>query len=130
MTEHAPLFVLRVAGLPISSVHRLRCPDSIAWANEILRREEQLSAGGAALSELLHSLVKSNEDERSRRRLLELRRQVFRSAAPPNPTEVLELLSTMDRNVAGMLSTWLAHREALAVYDRVEVDVAAISVLA
>ena len=36
--ELAPLLMLRVAGLPIDAVRGLRCPDSVGWAGEALRR--------------------------------------------------------------------------------------------
>jgi lantibiotic biosynthesis dehydratase-like protein len=110
----AGLFVLRVAGLPVSCVHRLRCPESADWADEVLLREDRLGARGAELSELLHGLIKANEDDDARRRLLSLRRQIFRNALPPAPAAAVTLVSAMDGAVAAVLEAWLADRERLA----------------
>ncbi|MEK8169115.1 lantibiotic dehydratase [Streptomyces sp. M19] len=75
-------FMLRVAGLPVESVHALRCPDGSDWARRVLAEERRLSARGAELSDLLHGLVKANEDDRARRGLIRLRRELFNNRLP------------------------------------------------
>jgi hypothetical protein len=112
--ELAPLLMLRVAGLPFAAVHGLRCPRSQAWAEEALRREDDLLGRGAALSDRLHGLVGANSDEQARRRLLDLRRQVFRAALPADPAGVHALVAGLDAGIAGELAGWLADRQALA----------------
>ncbi|WP_329100874.1 lantibiotic dehydratase family protein [Micromonospora sp. NBC_01699] len=109
-----PLFVLRVAGLPVTAVRRLRSPTTSEWADEVLRREHRLAARGAELSEALHGLVKANEDELSRRRLLTLRRQVFQNVLPADPAGAVELVGSADDPVASRLSGWLRDRRELA----------------
>lgn len=109
-----PLFMLRVAGLPVTAVRHLRSPTTSDWADEVIRRENQLTARGAELSDLLHGLVKANEDERSRRRLLTLRRQVFRNVLPTDPQGAVDLVRDVDDQVASRLSSWLWDRQRLA----------------
>lgn len=41
-------FMLRVAGLPIETVHALRCPASRRWADSVLTEDERLRAAGSA----------------------------------------------------------------------------------
>lgn len=112
--ERTPLVMLRVAGLPVDSVHRLRCPASARWADEVLAGEAALRARGAELSDLLHRLVGANEDDRSRRRLLALRRQVFGNVLPPDPAGAVDLVAALDADVAKDLAQWLAERSTLA----------------
>src|SRR5690606_31149106 len=48
----------RAAGLPIETGHGLRCPRTRRWAEVVLTEETRLTAAGAELSDLLHTLVK------------------------------------------------------------------------
>src|SRR5882724_7626416 len=79
------LFMLRVAGLPVETVHGLRCPNSRRWAAEVLREERLLTAAGVQLSDELHLLVSGQDDEAVRRLLLRLRREVFNGRSPADP---------------------------------------------
>ncbi|MFD5661811.1 hypothetical protein ACFWHX_31895, partial [Streptomyces hirsutus] len=87
-------FVLRAAGLPVETVHGLRCPGTRRWADTVLDEEERLTAAGAALSDLLHTLVKSTTgpeedpgDAAARRPGVHKRRAFLKNtrAAPPPP---------------------------------------------
>ncbi|GAA3776318.1 hypothetical protein GCM10022225_75370 [Plantactinospora mayteni] len=109
-----PLFMLRVAGLPVAALDGLRCTASSDWADEVVGRSDQLAGRGAGLSDLLHGLVKANEDDRSRRRLLALRRQVFRNVPPGDPAGAVELVRKLDEQVAAELSDWLRDRQRLS----------------
>ncbi|MFE0037499.1 lantibiotic dehydratase, partial [Streptomyces sp. NPDC059018] len=75
-------FMLRVAGLPVDSVRRLRCPASRRWADDVLTETERLAVEGTRLGGLLHGLIGHNEDESSRRLLLAVRRAVFNNRLP------------------------------------------------
>ncbi|MFY1632145.1 lantibiotic dehydratase [Solwaraspora sp. WMMB335] len=112
----SPLFMLRVAGLPTAAVHRLRCPAASDWADTVVRRQEQLRVRAAELSDLLHGLVKANEDGRARRRLLALRRQVFANVLPDDPAGAVDLVHGFDGHTAAQLSDWLSdQRELIAL---------------
>ncbi len=63
-------FIARIAGLALSTVEGLRCPRAADWAEEVLALRDRLAADGARVGDLLHDLIKGNEDEEARRRLL------------------------------------------------------------
>ena len=103
-------FLLRVAGLPIEAVDTLRCPLSRRWAEEVVLEEERLRVLGGHLSDLLHPCVSAEGDERTRRRLLQLRRQLFNNRLPADPQAVPHLL---DGGPAEEVAAWLKDRERL-----------------
>lgn len=103
-------FMLRVAGLPFAALEALRCPASVAWADEVLAGEHRLAEAGAALSDLLHEAVADNEDEADRRALLALRRQVFNTKPVKDPEAALRL--PMPRACRDALAGWLAEHDA------------------
>ncbi|MEU3281371.1 lantibiotic dehydratase [Streptomyces antibioticus] len=113
-------FVLRAAGLPIETVHGLRCPGARSWADEVLAQEERLASAGAALSELLHDLVKATTgpDERPgdaavRRGLLDLRRRVFNNRPPADPEAAVRLVAELDAGAGERTAAWLRDRARL-----------------
>ncbi|ARZ71465.1 lantibiotic dehydratase [Streptomyces albireticuli] len=108
-----PRFMLRVAGLPLESVHALRCPDTGDWADRVLRAEARLRARGAGLSDRLHPLVKAAGDERARRLLLRLRREVFNGKPPAAPEEAVALVAAADPATAAAVGDWVRDRRAL-----------------
>lgn len=114
-------FVLRVAGLPIETVHGLRCPGTRRWADAVLEEEERLTAAGAALSDPLHALVKSTTtgpdekpgDTAVRRGLLTLRRQVFNNRLPADPEAAVRLVTELDPETGRRVAQWLRDRTRL-----------------
>lgn len=107
-------FMLRVAGLPMESVHRLRCPDSRRWADEVLQDTERLAKSGQRVGDMLHDVIGGSEDEELRRALLRLRRDVFNNRLPEAPGALLQLVGEADSATAAELTQWLADRRALA----------------
>ncbi|MFH9725801.1 lantibiotic dehydratase [Streptomyces sp. NPDC017254] len=113
-------FLLRAAGLPVETVHGLRCPRTRAWADEVLAGEERLGAGGAALSDTLHSLVEAADadGDEARRALLSLRRQIFNNRLPADPGASVRLVTGLDASAGARVSAWLdervRHRDLLA----------------
>ncbi|MFE5589172.1 lantibiotic dehydratase [Streptomyces sp. NPDC056549] len=107
-------FLLRAAGLPVETVHGLRCPRTRAWADDVLTREERLAAGGAALSEELHALVEAADavGDDARRALLALRRQIFNNRLPADPAAAVRLVTGLDEAAGGHVSAWLDDRVA------------------
>ncbi|THA25568.1 lantibiotic dehydratase [Streptomyces sp. RKND-216] len=110
---HRP-FVLRVAGLPVETVQRLRCPGSRQWADEVLDASTRSRAAGEAVGDLLHDLVGGCEDGGVRRRLLKLRRELFNNRLPHDPEAAVALVAALDARVAEKLTAWLADRRHLA----------------
>jgi hypothetical protein len=110
-------FMLRVAGLPIESVHALRGADSRRWADEVLDAEDRLLSGGALLSDALHRLVKATkvtkEDEALRRRLLNLRRQVFNNRLPGDPRAAARMVCDLDEEAGRITIDWMRDRQHL-----------------
>lgn len=105
--------MLRLAGLPVETVHALRCPDSCRWADLVLDEEQRLTAAGAALSDLLHPLVKDHPDDGARRTLLRLRRDLFNNRMPLAPDGDLALLAPMSTRACEEVAAWFDARRAL-----------------
>ncbi len=105
-------FVLRAAGLPVETVHGLRCPATRRWADAILTQEDRLARDGAALSDLLHGLVPAADamGGSARRALLALRRQVFNNRLPDDPSAAVLLVAGLDEAAGESTSAWLADR--------------------
>ncbi|MBO0912917.1 lantibiotic dehydratase [Streptomyces laculatispora] len=105
-------FVLRAAGLPLETVHGLRCPGTRRWADAILAQENRLARDGAALSDLLHGLVPAADamGGTARRALLALRRQVFNNRLPADPSAAVLLVAGLDEAAGGSTSAWLDDR--------------------
>ncbi|MFC1434798.1 lantibiotic dehydratase [Streptacidiphilus sp. N1-3] len=110
-------FVLRVAGLPVETVHALRGAESRRWADEVLAAEDRLLGRGALLSDALHDLVKatgvSSEEEALRRRLLALRRQVFNNRLPGDPEAAARMVGDLDRETGRIAADWIRDRQHL-----------------
>lgn len=119
-------FMLRVAGLPVSAVHRLRSPDARGWAGQVLAAEQEVALLAAELNDPLTLLVKATEDGAGRRAVLALRREVFNDRLPRDPEAVRRLAASLaagphpdtapgadagpDAATAGLLLRWLDAR--------------------
>ncbi|WP_329173656.1 lantibiotic dehydratase [Streptomyces sp. NBC_01477] len=103
-------FMLRVAGLPVEAVHRLRSPGARHWADQVLAAEQRLASIGAELSDPLTVLVKATEDEADRRAVLALRRQVFNDRLPRDPDAVRRLAAGLGGGTGDLLAGWLDAR--------------------
>ncbi|MFI9100269.1 lantibiotic dehydratase [Streptomyces fildesensis] len=106
-------FMLRLAGLPVESVQSLRSPAARRWADEVLAEENRLRELGALLSGPLAAFVTDNTDDRSRRQVLDLRRQVFNNRLPKDVPAALTLAARFDDPTARELAGWLRDRERL-----------------
>ncbi|MER5638913.1 lantibiotic dehydratase [Kitasatospora sp. NPDC002227] len=106
--------MLRVGALPVELVHGLRSPEAFGWAEELVAEEERLAELGARLSDPLSLLVKAAPDAARRRRVLEVRRQVFNNRLPERPAEALGLIGELDPAVGELLLHWLSAQRRLA----------------
>ncbi|SCF28838.1 Lantibiotic dehydratase, C terminus [Micromonospora matsumotoense] len=107
-------FAVRVGGLPYDTVTGLRCGRAAERADEVLDLEAALAAEAATLSDLLHDLVGANEDGDSRRRLLALRRQVFKGSLPADLDAALATVAEVAPTTVAPLRDWLTRRQQLA----------------
>lgn len=107
-------FVLRVAGLPVEAVERLRDPRARAWAEQVLDAQDRIDALADALADPLTALVVATDDERQRRRVLALRREVFNGRVPRDPDAVRELARAAGGGTGELLERWLTARRELA----------------
>ncbi|WUS41847.1 lantibiotic dehydratase family protein [Kitasatospora sp. NBC_01250] len=107
-------FMLRVGGLPVETVHALRAPESLDWAERLLAEEERLADLGARLSEPLSALVRTAGDAGRRRELLAVRRQVFNNRLPDRPAELGALAAELGGSTGELLAQWLRARHHLA----------------
>ena len=80
-----PFFMLRLAGLPMDSIAPLRFPDTVEWAERALDLERQVRAAKGPLADALQMVIGTLDDGALRRRVLELRRDVFNAPASPAP---------------------------------------------
>ena len=84
-TDHhqtGPSFVLRITGLPVHHVERLRFAETSALIRESLEHERWLEAEANALSDALFELIGGLENATMRGPLIALRRSIFNRQAP------------------------------------------------
>ncbi len=109
-------FMLRVAGLPAESVHALRCPGSVGWAERVLAEEDRLRERAAELSDVLYGLVTTTdtavrgEGDQRRRRLLSLRREIFNNRLPADPDAAARFIAELDGDAGRQVGEWLDGR--------------------
>ncbi|MGH4006315.1 MAG: hypothetical protein ACRDSO_19690, partial [Pseudonocardiaceae bacterium] len=99
-----PSFVVRVAGLPMEVLRRLRCEATIRAIDELLDLSDRLHVEGEQLSQALYDVVGVVADRAVRGRLIALRRCVYQ-ARPPRP-------GVLDDGVWAVLPADLAPRIA------------------
>ncbi|MEO3846177.1 lantibiotic dehydratase [Streptomyces sp. B8F3] len=108
-----PRFLARIAGLPADAVRALRSPAVRDWADGVLAAEARLAKNAGPLGDRLHDLVAGRDDERMRRDLLRLRREVFNGRRPADPGAALALVDGLAPQVAEPLRGWLELRARL-----------------
>ncbi|WP_407560317.1 lantibiotic dehydratase [Streptomyces sp. 184] len=108
-----PRFLARIAGLPADAVRALRSPAVRDWADGVLAAEARLAKNAGPLGDRLHDLVAGRDDERVRRDLLRLRREVFNGRRPADPAAALALVAELAPQVAEPLRGWLELRAGL-----------------
>lgn len=111
-----PSFVVRVAGLPMEVLRRLRCEATSGAIDELLDLQDRLRVEGEQLSQALYDVVGGVEDRAVRGRLVTLRRCVFQ-ARPPRPGVLDDgVWAVLPADLASRIAAWerrLAQQEAL-----------------
>ncbi|MGP4015826.1 lantibiotic dehydratase [Saccharopolyspora sp. 5N708] len=120
-----PTFVVRVAGLPLSALARLRTGRTAELVAEILDAEQWLTGQQDTLSDALHGIVGRTADTGLRRRLIALRRDVYQGR-PPRPDIDAELLARLPAGLAESLAEWhRCIRDRGALVSRADAELAA-----
>ncbi|MGH3521275.1 MAG: lantibiotic dehydratase [Mycobacterium sp.] len=124
-----PSFVVRVAGLPMQVLSRLRCAATIAVVDELVQLQDRLLGEGEQLSQALYDVVGAVQDPVVRGRLITLRRCVYQ-ARPPRPGVLDDgVWAALPAELAPRITGWqqrLAQRDAL--HARAEATVEAESI--
>ncbi|MEV0052534.1 lantibiotic dehydratase [Saccharopolyspora shandongensis] len=100
-----PAFAVRVAGMPLAFLRRLRTERTAELVEQILDADQWLSEHGDALSDALHDVVGRTTDTGLRRRLITLRRDVFQGRQPRSGVDD-ELLAQLPAELAEALTDW------------------------
>ncbi len=104
----SPLFLLRVGGHPIDVVDALRFEETARWRDALLAIEAMLLRSKDRLVDVLHQAVNTHkENQKLRRRLIELKRTVFNVRAPTNKAEARLLVAALPEGEQELLSEWL-----------------------
>jgi Lantibiotic dehydratase, N terminus len=111
-----PNFVVRVAGLPMEVLRRLRCAATIGAIDELLNLQDRLRVEGEQLSQALYDVIGAVDDPVVRGRLIALRRCVYR-ARPPKPGVLDDgVWAVLPADLALRIAAWQQHlvqRDAL-----------------
>jgi len=101
-----PSFVVRVAGMPIDVLDRLRVGRTLALIGQVLDIEQWLDERRDRLCDELHGLIGGNDDTVSRRRLISLRRDVYLGRLPRTGMPDAASLPVLSRHLAADLEQW------------------------
>lgn len=111
-TEMSPQFLARVAGLPIEVVEQLRLQRSRHWVDGVLALEDALEALKQPLVDGLFSAVSGLEEPGLRRRLVNLKREVFNLRSRVDLDAAFRDLDRLEPAVRDLLAEWIRiHRE-------------------
>jgi hypothetical protein len=120
--------MLRVGGLPFDTAAALATPAGATWADAVIDARLRLRERGARLADALQERVALNlDDQTARRRLINLRRDVFNARAPRGLAAAERLLPAEE---LAELREWSADRQRHEALLRTGRDVLAEEVAA
>ncbi len=104
----SPLFLLRIGGQPIDVMDALRFEETLQWRDAVLALETIFSKSKDTLVDVLHAAVAMHkEDQKLRRKLIDLKRKVYNLHAPGNIAEVRLVVEALPEHEQRLLSEWL-----------------------
>ena len=106
-------FMMRISGLPMESIRELRTPRTAEWADSVAEHQARLSERAAHLSDLLHEIVGTLVDDRLRRNLVNIRRQLFNNRLPRDMPDALVTAAAIGGEAGELLADWLRDRQSL-----------------
>lgn len=103
-----PQFLLRVGGLPITTLDPLNFERTTRWLDAVLLLESLLAARKDGLVDGLHEAVNIHkEDQALRRKLINLKRNVFNMDLLVNLKDASQIASVLPSETAALLNEWL-----------------------
>lgn len=106
----SPVLAVRVAGLPVAGLDRLRCTRTWRLVDELVDVSAWLRREGAALSEPLYDVIGGTAPGPVRSGLVALRRAVFSGRRPSGPAASAEVLTALPADLASRVGAWTALR--------------------
>ena len=114
----SPVVILRIAGLPMAELPRLRTGEAFREAVAIVRLRAWLASAGRAISAELYEVIGARSDGADKAALVGLRRRVYRGRRP-SPREWNEhVAGLLPAELAARLRRWAAAQDA---HDRLGV---------
>lgn len=110
-----PLSILRIGGMPLDTVRALRFPETLRWAEDVLALRDTLEQRKEAVGDALADAVGGTDDDRRRRDLLALRRDVHNLRTPRDPAAARRLATQLGPPARDQVGDWLDLR---ARYER------------
>lgn len=103
-----PRFLLRVGGLPINCLDTLRFEQTIHWQYTLLLLENVLAQQKEQIVDILHRAVSDyKEDQVLRRKLINLKRDVFNMRMPRGTEEARAMAQLLSTDEGALLLEWL-----------------------
>jgi hypothetical protein len=103
-----PHILVRYAGMPLSVLHTAKIQNIAAYLQEIAQSAQQLQTQKEIVCELLYTAINQSADDKERRQLLQLKRDIFNDKLPvklpaivPKAVELyLQQLADRDKEAA------------------------------
>ncbi|GAA2835605.1 hypothetical protein GCM10020220_025600 [Nonomuraea rubra] len=106
----SPLLAVRVAGLPVAGLDRMRCTRTWRLVDELADVSARLRREGAGLSDQLHEVIGGVAAGPLKAGLVALRRAVFAGRRPSGRAASAEVLADLPAGLAARLEAWTALR--------------------
>ncbi|WP_169982730.1 lantibiotic dehydratase [Microbispora sp. H10836] len=107
----SPIFAVRVAGLPLAGLDRLRCTRTWEVVDELADVSAWLRREGADLSGPLHDVIGGTGAGSRKAGLVALRRAVFTGRRPSGRAVSAEVMAALPRDLAERIREWTARRD-------------------
>lgn len=105
-------FTVRVAGLPVSVLERLRCHHTAAVISETLALEEWLATEAGDLCDRLYQAIGALADPALKSRLVSLRRALHNGRRPPLRVFLPEVRAALPPGLATRIDDWTVRLNA------------------
>ncbi len=103
-----PRFLLRVGGMPINYLDELRFTETVQWQDSLLALEHVLHRQKDRLVDVLHAAVnRQKEAQDVRRKLINLKRQIFNMHLPHGTHEARTNAASLEPDEGALLLEWL-----------------------
>jgi hypothetical protein len=119
-----PRFLLRVGGMPINYLDELRFEKTVQWQDSLLALEHVLHRQKDRLVDLLHEAVnRHKEDQDGRRKLINLKRQIFNLKLPRGTDDARAIAPYLGEEECTLLFEWLGLWERYQQYLALGTDI-------